>query len=64
MADLVKTADGMTLALRSIGMSEEEVAESLARNDNTALSIVQPFLDRHRVKPPRPRRAESGKHGR
>jgi pimeloyl-ACP methyl ester carboxylesterase len=38
MADLVKTADGMTLALRSIGMSEEEVAESLARNDNAALS--------------------------
>jgi pimeloyl-ACP methyl ester carboxylesterase len=38
VADLVKTGEGMTLMLQSIGTSDEGVAESLERNDSAALS--------------------------
>jgi pimeloyl-ACP methyl ester carboxylesterase len=39
-ADLVKTVDGMTTWLRSIGTPDEAVAESLARNDSAAVSAT------------------------
>jgi hypothetical protein len=39
-ADRVKTVDGMTTWLRSIGTPEEAVAESLARNDSAAVSAT------------------------
>lgn len=41
LAELSKSADGLTLLLRSIGMTDEGIVESLSRNDLAALSANQ-----------------------